>query len=87
MKRSEVMQTLYHYIQQLEKRVIALSKKVKQLETELRNQPKEVHYKIQEVHIETLSGTLTIGTNGEVMLNEDDVDLFVNEHKNMKTTE
>lgn len=72
---------LYSWIQQLEQEVNSL----KQENDQLREQIKQIKpisieritYKVQELHVETLSGTLNVGLASQAMV--ENIDGFVDE--------
>ncbi|MDN4525220.1 spore germination protein GerPC [Fictibacillus fluitans] len=74
-------QDLYHILQQLQQQIIELQHENKSLKEALSNiKPvniENINYKIQELHVKELKGTLNIGLTGEAHL--EDMETIIDE--------
>lgn len=74
-------QDLYHILQQLQQQIIELQHENQSLKEALSNiKPvniENINYKIQELHVKELKGTLNIGLTGEAHL--DDMETIIDE--------
>ncbi|MCK6255359.1 hypothetical protein M1K46_23665 [Fictibacillus sp. WQ 8-8] len=74
-------QDLYHILQQLQQQIIELQHENQTLREALNNiKPiniENINYKIQELHVKELKGTLNIGLTGEAHL--EDMETIIDE--------
>ncbi|WP_062239236.1 spore germination protein GerPC [Fictibacillus sp. FJAT-27399] len=74
-------QDLYHFLQQLQQQIIELQHENQTLREALNNiKPiniENINYKIQELHVKELKGTLNIGLTGEAHL--EDMETIIDE--------
>ncbi|KSU81234.1 spore germination protein GerPC [Fictibacillus enclensis] len=74
-------QDLYHILQQLQQQIIELQHENQSLKEALSNiKPvniENINYKIQELHVKELKGTLNIGLTGEAHL--EDMETIIDE--------